>query len=293
MGNKYASLFIIVSLLVSVFFHGNVVAQTVDVTGTADFTKAVIFGNYKLYAPLGSNNTWAKIVIRHLNNTDADILVISRNETKISTATGLSINVVSVRALADGTVVGADLIVKESGIPLPQPTPAPTPTNTSTPSPNQTNATLPVTLPQPTATVQNTTPLSTPTPRPTSCKEGYVYSEALRTCVREYKALDPTHLLQLSVNLELLKTKFGDLGETAKVISDYYKRKDVIDKANKWNDISNDFITLATDASNVQGYLRDNQDNLNDEILEKLRYIVIDLEGKISSLLSKIFSASS
>jgi len=245
MKNEYGSLFIVALLLVPIFFQTNVVSQAVNITGTANATNPVTYGNYKLYAPLGGNNLWAKIVIQS-NGVTVNTLVINEGDTKTSTVAGLDIKVVDVRALLDGTVVGADLFIESAKEHI----------------------------------IETVTP----------CKEGYVYSEALGTCVRE--SFDPGQLVQISVNLELLKTKFDTLSQISKAIADYYTRKDAIDKASKWNEISNDFRTLINDASNIQAYIRDNRNSLTDAILENIRSMVLNLESKIKDLLDKILSVS-
>ncbi len=84
------------------------------ITGTADAVNPVIFGNYKLYATLGSNNIWAKIVVKNSANDIIDSLTINNGETRTSSVSGLDIKVVNVRALSDGTIVAVDLYIKEA-----------------------------------------------------------------------------------------------------------------------------------------------------------------------------------
>ncbi len=84
-------------------------------TGTADATKGVTHGDYTAYATLGSNDKWAKIVVQDKAGTTVDTLVINEGDTKTSTAIKLDIKLLDSRALADGTVVGADLVIGPEG----------------------------------------------------------------------------------------------------------------------------------------------------------------------------------
>ncbi len=83
--------------------------------GTTDATTAVKHGDYSVYATLGSNNAWAKVVIQDKAGTTVDTLVINEGDTKTSSPASLDVKVIDVRALQDGTVVGVDVVVGPSG----------------------------------------------------------------------------------------------------------------------------------------------------------------------------------
>ncbi len=72
------------------------------------------YKNYIIYAPLGSNNQWVKIVINDKEGRTLDTLVINEDDMKTSERANLKIIVMDIRALADGTVVGTDLLVTEA-----------------------------------------------------------------------------------------------------------------------------------------------------------------------------------
>jgi hypothetical protein len=80
-------------------------------SGTATATVPVIFRNYKVYATLGSADSWAKIVIKNYKGSTLDTLIINQRETKYSYVAKLFITVNKVYALQDGTIVGVNLKV--------------------------------------------------------------------------------------------------------------------------------------------------------------------------------------
>jgi len=79
--------------------------------GTATATMPVTYGDYSVYADLGANDGWARVIIEDADGNTVDTLTINQGDSKQSTATGLTVKVTVVRALMDGTVVGADLVV--------------------------------------------------------------------------------------------------------------------------------------------------------------------------------------
>lgn len=91
------------------------VKMLVGSVGTADATTPVVYGQYSVYATLGSNTYWTKVVIKDSAGNTVDSAVINDGDSKDSTAAGLTIKVTAVRALQDGTVVGADLVVGPVG----------------------------------------------------------------------------------------------------------------------------------------------------------------------------------
>jgi hypothetical protein len=83
--------------------------------GTATDTVPVTYGDYSVYSDLGSNDAWARILIKDAAGNLVDTLIIDQGDSKDSAATGLSIKVTAVRALTDGTIVGVDLVVGPRG----------------------------------------------------------------------------------------------------------------------------------------------------------------------------------
>lgn len=83
--------------------------------GTVDATKGVTYGDYTIYGTLGSNDKWVKVVVQDKAGATVDTLVINEGDTKTSSAAKLDVQVTDVRALADGTVVGADIVVGAQG----------------------------------------------------------------------------------------------------------------------------------------------------------------------------------
>jgi hypothetical protein len=81
--------------------------------GTADATTPVVFGSYSVYATQGQGgaSAWVKVVVKDSTGSTVDTLIIDSGNTKDSTVANLTIKVTAVRALTDGTVVGADLVV--------------------------------------------------------------------------------------------------------------------------------------------------------------------------------------
>ena len=79
--------------------------------GTATATSPVVYGDYSVYADLGASSSWVRVIIKDADGNTVDTQTISQGDSKQSTATGLTVQVTTVRALMDGTVVGADLVV--------------------------------------------------------------------------------------------------------------------------------------------------------------------------------------
>jgi len=79
--------------------------------GTATATTPVTYGDYFVYSDLGSDNSWARIIIKDKNGNIVDTMLINKGDNKQSAATGLTVMITAVRALQDGTIVGADLVV--------------------------------------------------------------------------------------------------------------------------------------------------------------------------------------
>jgi len=79
--------------------------------GTADASTPVVYGGYSAYATQGADNSWAKVVLKDSSGATVDTLIIDKGSSKDSSVAGLTIKVTAVRALTDGTIVGADLVV--------------------------------------------------------------------------------------------------------------------------------------------------------------------------------------
>ena len=79
--------------------------------GTATATTPVVYGDYSVYSDLGANSGWARVIIKDADGNTVDTLTINQGDNKQSSATGLTVQITAVRALMDGTVVGADLVV--------------------------------------------------------------------------------------------------------------------------------------------------------------------------------------
>lgn len=82
--------------------------------GTATATSGVTYGDYTVYSDLGSNAAWSRIMVKDAAGNTVDTLIVNQADSKDSVATGLTIKVTAVRALQDGTVVGADIVVGSS-----------------------------------------------------------------------------------------------------------------------------------------------------------------------------------
>jgi len=82
------------------------------VTGTVTATSGVSYGNYKVYSDLGVSNAQARIVIKNKSSKTVDTQIINQGDSYDSSVAGLTIKVISVRALTDGTILGVDLHIK-------------------------------------------------------------------------------------------------------------------------------------------------------------------------------------
>jgi hypothetical protein len=85
--------------------------------GTATATTPVVYGEYSVYSDLGfsgaatATSNWARVIIKDADGNTVDTQTINQGDSKQSTATGLTIMLLTVRALTDGTVVGSDVVV--------------------------------------------------------------------------------------------------------------------------------------------------------------------------------------
>lgn len=124
----------------SSFYNGGVqeggVASVVKCTyGTVTATKGIKSGNNVVFSDLGSNNAWARILIKNNKGQTLDSHIVNQGSSYYSTATGLTITVANVRALLDGTIIGVDVYIGSScSIPT---TTTTTTTTTTSPPPSQ------------------------------------------------------------------------------------------------------------------------------------------------------------
>ena len=83
--------------------------------GTATATQAVTQGDYSVYSDLGYNGGWARVIIKDKNGNTVDTKTINQADSWDFASLKLTVKVTAVRALQDGTVVGADLVVGATG----------------------------------------------------------------------------------------------------------------------------------------------------------------------------------
>jgi len=79
--------------------------------GTATATNSVNYDNYYIYADLGSNNNWARILVKNSRGDTLDTKIINQGDSWDFSSLGLRVSVIKVRAIQDGTVLGVDLTV--------------------------------------------------------------------------------------------------------------------------------------------------------------------------------------
>lgn len=79
--------------------------------GTATATTPVVSGDYSIYSDLGADGSWARVIIKDADDNTVGTETVSVGSSKDNAATGLTIQVTAVRALMDGTIVGADIVV--------------------------------------------------------------------------------------------------------------------------------------------------------------------------------------
>jgi hypothetical protein len=83
--------------------------------GTATATQAVTQGDYSVYSDLGYNDGWARVIVKDKNGNTVDSKTINRGDSWDFSSLKLTVKITAVRALQDGTVVGADLVVGPTG----------------------------------------------------------------------------------------------------------------------------------------------------------------------------------
>ncbi|MEM5766186.1 MAG: S-layer protein [Candidatus Aenigmatarchaeota archaeon] len=92
----------------------NSVKMLSGTVGTATSTVPVVYGDYSVYSDLGSDGSWARVIVKDKNDNTVATEVINKDESK-DLAVGITIKIMAVRALQDGTIVGTDLVVGPTG----------------------------------------------------------------------------------------------------------------------------------------------------------------------------------
>jgi len=78
-----------------------VVPVVVKVNGTVGFTYA---NSYKIYSDIGSNDSWARVLVKSLSGNNLDTVVINQGDSKTTDSTSLIIGVISVSAYENGEI---------------------------------------------------------------------------------------------------------------------------------------------------------------------------------------------
>ena len=94
----------------------NSIKALAGTVGTATSTAPVVSGDYSVYSDLGYNAQWARLIVQDAEGNTVDTKVVNQGDSWDVSAASLSVKVLSVRALQDGTVVGADLVVGPTGL---------------------------------------------------------------------------------------------------------------------------------------------------------------------------------
>lgn len=138
---------------------------TITATTPADY-------KYKIHATQGSDNAWAKIVVRHPDGTEAGSASINKGQSKDFTGLGFSVKVLAVRATPKNEISGVDVqissivpwLIRSSPSPIASPPSTSTiePTATAASTPTQTATSTPSVAPKP------GTPTPTATAKPTT-----------------------------------------------------------------------------------------------------------------------------
>jgi hypothetical protein len=93
----------------------NSVVALVGTVGTASSTTGVTYGNYTVFSDLGTDNSWARIVVKDSAGNTVDTKVINKGDSWDFASIGLTVKVTAIRALQDGTIVGVDVVVGPTG----------------------------------------------------------------------------------------------------------------------------------------------------------------------------------
>jgi hypothetical protein len=83
--------------------------------GTATDKVPVTYGDYSVYSDLGSNDAWARIIVKDKAGNTVGTKTIDKGSSWDFTDISLTVKVTAVRALSDGTIVGVDLVAGPTG----------------------------------------------------------------------------------------------------------------------------------------------------------------------------------
>jgi hypothetical protein len=83
--------------------------------GTATDKVPVTYGDYSVYSDLGSNDAWARIIVKDKAGNTVGTKIIDKGSSWDFTDISLTVKVTAVRALSDGTIVGVDLVAGPTG----------------------------------------------------------------------------------------------------------------------------------------------------------------------------------
>ena len=87
--------------------------------GTATATSGVVYTSgttsYTTYSDLGNNGNWARVIVKDANGNTVETATINQGDSKDFSTEGITVKVTNVRALQDGTIVGADVVIGPIG----------------------------------------------------------------------------------------------------------------------------------------------------------------------------------
>ncbi|HLD41736.1 MAG TPA: hypothetical protein VJB06_01770, partial [archaeon] len=82
--------------------------------GSVDSTNPLQVGPYKLYAVEGSDNSWVKVSVKDSTGKEVGSDTINKGNLKNFDSLGITVKVISVRALQDNSVLGSELLVVQA-----------------------------------------------------------------------------------------------------------------------------------------------------------------------------------
>ncbi len=97
-------------------------------------TEYTTFGNYRIYAVQGSENSWAKISVRNSAGAEVAQETINKGSSKDFDSLGITVWLDAVKATQDNKIIGVNIRVAKKGAPAPPSTPYPTPGPLTIPS---------------------------------------------------------------------------------------------------------------------------------------------------------------
>jgi hypothetical protein len=87
----------------------------VGAVGTITDKVAVTYSGYSVYSDLGADNSWARIVVKDSAGNTVATATVDQGLSKDFSEIGITVKVIKVRALSDGTIVGVDVVVGPIG----------------------------------------------------------------------------------------------------------------------------------------------------------------------------------